>query len=116
MSDQYKLYVPDVDKWTRFYKLQAEGKLHPHFSVQRGGKSQTMYSVDRCLELYDPTWKKDKKEDKPSEPEVVIVSPTQQVVEQAKAQQRRLEQQSGKGKQKQQSGKEKKALKWQNTF
>ncbi|XP_041366803.1 uncharacterized protein LOC121381542 [Gigantopelta aegis] len=34
MSDQYKLYVPDVDMWTRFYKLQAaQGKLQSHYEI-----------------------------------------------------------------------------------
>ncbi|XP_041376883.1 putative inhibitor of apoptosis [Gigantopelta aegis] len=39
--------------------------------------------------------KKEKKEDKPPAPKVVMVSPTQQVVEQAKAEQKRKREQSG---------------------
>jgi len=86
-NPQYKLFVPDVEKWTRFYTLQAQGKLEPAFRLQRGGRWQTMRSVERCLELYDPEWKKSKENKTKDQPNLTMVSETQQIVEQAKARQ-----------------------------
>ena len=86
-NPQYKLFVPDVEKWTRFYTLQAQGKLEPAFRLQRGGRWQTMRSVDRCLELYDPEWKKSKENKKSDQPKIIMTSDTQQIVDQAKARQ-----------------------------
>ena len=67
--------------------LQAQGKLEPAFRLQRGGRWQTMRSVDRCLELYDPEWKKSRENKKSDQPKIVMASETQQIVEQAKARQ-----------------------------
>jgi hypothetical protein len=86
-NPRYKLFVPDVEKWTRFYMLQAQGKLEPAFRLQRGGRWQTMRSVDRCLELYDPEWKQSRENKKSDQPKIVMASETQQIVEQAKARQ-----------------------------
>ena len=86
-NPQYKLFVPDVEKWTRFYTLQAQGKLDPAFRVQRGGEWQTMRSVDRCLELYDPEWNKSRENKTKNQPKIVMTTETQQIVEQAKARQ-----------------------------
>jgi len=89
MQQQYKLFVPDVEKWTRFYTLQALGKLEPAFRLQRGGRLQTMRNVDRCLELYDPDWRKSREVKKMEQPKIVMATETQQIVEQAKATQKR---------------------------
>ena len=74
--------------WTRVIKLQTQGTLpkdkHRHLSVAE------------CLELYHPMWTKGKnEEDKPSELHVVVVSPTQKVVEHAKVELKRKREQSG---------------------
>ena len=79
------MYVPDPDKWYRFYKLQAEGKLEPNISVMRGGERTAMTSIDRTLELYDPSWKKGNAEEKSDTPKFNFVSEPQQVAEQVQA-------------------------------
>ncbi len=85
-QQQYKLYVPDHDKFYRYYKLTASGKVDPHIAVMRGGQKTSMMSMDRILDLYDPEWRKQKPEEKCSnEPKINFVSPTEQVVQQAKA-------------------------------
>ena len=90
----YKLYKPNHEKWYRFYKLQAEGKLNAFNHVQRGGQRASMISVDAALDLYDPGWReageKKEKENNGNDVKFNMVTPVEQVVEQAKAQQKKL--------------------------
>ena len=82
----YKLYVPDTEKWTRYYQLQAQGKCL--ISPRTGERMD----VDSFLELYGKDYKNEPKKTKPKEsphPPVIMTSPTQQVVEQAKAELKR---------------------------
>ena len=100
----YKRYVPDPQKYYRYFKLQSQGKLDPHVSIMRGGERSAMMSIDRALELYDPDWKKEVEKEKMTVPKINFVTETQQVVEQAKAMLKR-ERENSKQKNKQDGGK-----------
>jgi hypothetical protein len=80
----YIPYVPDTEKYYKFFKLQTRGSLDPHISIMRGGAKSGMLSIDRSLELYDPTWKK-VGGNKAQLPSINYVTDTQNVVERSKA-------------------------------
>lgn len=75
-----KLYVPDPQKWVRFYKHVADGKIRLNSPNQIGG-GNTAHSfiapVDKFLKQYEDTLSK--------EPPVKLVSTTEQMVDQAKS-------------------------------
>jgi hypothetical protein len=82
----YKLYIPDSEKYYRYFKLQALGKLNPELPLTRAGERTAMMSVDRALELYDPGWKKEKSsKDKLDGPKINFVTEAQQGVMQSEA-------------------------------
>jgi hypothetical protein len=83
----YKLYTPDSEKYYRYFKLQATGKLNPEIPITRAGERTAMMSIDRALELHDPGWKKNEKssKDKMEGPKINFVTEAQQGVMQSEA-------------------------------
>ena len=83
----YKLYTPDSEKYYRYFKLQATGKLNPAIPIMRAGERTAMMSIDRALELYDPGWRKNEKssKDKTEGPKINFVTEAQQGVTQSEA-------------------------------
>ena len=78
-----KIYVPDPQKWVKYYQNMMTEKRHPYFyKRQKGGslKGKSIQSVIPAGGLNEQTTKAPINDMK-----VELVSPTQQVIEQAKA-------------------------------
>ena len=88
-NPQYKLFVPNPDKYLRYFQLQASGMLDLYTNVMRGGRLRGSTDVDACLALYDHNIERKHDKKQANEPSIVMTSPTEQIVTQAKAKQER---------------------------
>ena len=86
-NPRYKLFVPNPDKYLRYFQLQASGMLDPYTNVMRGGRLKGSTDIDACLALYDQHHERKYDKQQPNEPRIVVTSPMEQIVEQAKARQ-----------------------------
>lgn len=79
-----KLYIPNPQKWVNFYRNLAEGKVKLHSYKQTGGGNVTHSFIT-------PIEKKssDIMPDTNKQPQVKLVTPSQQIVEQAKSELKR---------------------------
>ena len=79
--DPSKLYVPDPQKWVKFYKNMAEGKTKPFLTNQIGGGSTSKSFIT----LIDKNISQSESQQSPtSQLPIKLVSSTQQAVDQAK--------------------------------
>ena len=88
-NPQYKLFIPNPDKYLRYFQLQASGMLDPYTNVMRGGRLRGSTDIDACLALYDHHHEQKCDKIQPNEPSIVVTAPTEQIVAQAKAKQER---------------------------
>lgn len=79
-----KLYIPNPQKWVNFYRNLAEGKVKLHSYNQTGGGNVT-HSFIAPIERKPSDIMADKNE----QPQVKLVTPSQQIVEQAKSELKR---------------------------
>lgn len=79
-----KLYVPNPQKWVKFYKHMADGKFRLHPTNQMGGghAAQSFIApIDKFVDQYDNST--------PKQPSLKLVSTTEQMVDQAKSELKR---------------------------
>ena len=87
-----KLYIPNAKKWVRFYEKLVSGQINPHQSnvrhtFQVGGNLGGRYFGSSMIPI-DSYIPRDHTEN-PSEAKITMISPAEQVVEQAKAELKR---------------------------
>lgn len=76
-----KLYIPNPEKWVRFYKALADGKIKHHTSNQAGGGNAT----HKFITPIDQYVKHSQSEPQSRQPPVKVVSTSEQAVDQAKS-------------------------------
>ena len=82
--DPSKLYVPDPQKWVKFYKHLADGKIN-HYSINQIGEGENNQSPILTVDKYI-----DQSENKSTkQPALKLVSTTEQIVDQAKSELKR---------------------------
>ena len=84
MMNSSKLYVPDPQKWVKFYRHMADGKVRLQPASQLGN-GKVAHSFIAPIDHYVKQF-----EDSASEqPPIKLVTPAEQVVEQAKSELKR---------------------------
>lgn len=78
--DPSRLYVPDPQKWVKFYKNVAEGKVK-QFATNQVGAGSAGHSFITPIDKYLTHFEKSSSS---NQPPVKLVSPTEQIVDQAK--------------------------------
>ncbi|MCG8113110.1 MAG: hypothetical protein N0E59_20355 [Candidatus Thiodiazotropha taylori] len=80
-----KLYVPDPQKWVRFYKHVAEGKIKLNSTNQMRGGGRVSHSFIAPIDKY----LKQLEDSTSTLPPIKLVSSTEQIVDQAKSELKR---------------------------